>query len=346
MFRDTAATIRKLQALRERGVRIAIDDFGTGYSSLSYLRRFPVDILKIAKDFIGSPDGDPGEWAFAAAIVALGRALDLRVVAEGIEHDGQLERLRELGCEFGQGYLFARPGPIEGLASVLGLTGGRDRRGQRQADGRAPADPPFDASPRRRAPDVHPLRRRHRPGHRASSSAAGRPGWRRSSSAGAGWPSSASRSRWSCSRRPSPSRSAALGVPIYVGSTALVLAALLRNISIAGLWIVAVGAFSNMAAIATNGGYMPADPGALASLGRTPETVYSNSSVVAHPALQPLTDIFAIPARHPVRQRVQRRRRPDRPGRGGGDRGGDETDPIRPAIRTESTSPDRSSAAS
>jgi diguanylate cyclase (GGDEF)-like protein len=125
MFRDTAATIRKLQALRERGVRIAIDDFGTGYSSLSYLRRFPVDILKIAKDFIGPAEGDPGEWAFAAAIVALGRALDLRVVAEGIEHAGQLERLRELGCEFGQGYLFARPGPIEGLASVLGLTGGR-----------------------------------------------------------------------------------------------------------------------------------------------------------------------------------------------------------------------------
>jgi hypothetical protein len=86
-----------------------------------------------------------------------------------------------------------------------------------------------------------------------------------------------------------------LGVPIYVGSTALVLAALLRNLSITGLAVVAVGAFSNMAAIATNGGYMPADPGALAALGRAPETVYSNSSVVAHPALQPLTDIFAIP---------------------------------------------------
>jgi len=74
-----------------------------------------------------------------------------------------------------------------------------------------------------------------------------------------------------------------------------VLAALLRNVAVPGLWVVAVGAFSNMAAIAANGGYMPADPGALASLGRAPETVYSNSSVVAHPALQPLTDIFAIP---------------------------------------------------
>ncbi len=92
----------------------------------------------------------------------------------------------------------------------------------------------------------------------------------------------------------------ALGVPIYVGSTGLVLAALLRNIAVPGLWIVALGAGANMAAIASNGGYMPADPGALAALGRVPETVYSNSSVVAHPALQPLTDIFAIPPGIPL----------------------------------------------
>ena len=125
MFRDTQATIRKLQTLRARGVRIAIDDFGTGYSSLSYLRRFPVDILKIAKDFVASPDGDSNEWAFAAAIIALGRALDLRIVAEGIEEPGQLERLRALGCEFGQGFLFARPGPIDGIAKLIGVDGSR-----------------------------------------------------------------------------------------------------------------------------------------------------------------------------------------------------------------------------
>jgi Family of unknown function (DUF5317) len=94
---------------------------------------------------------------------------------------------------------------------------------------------------------------------------------------------------------PVTERIGSLGVPIYVGSTALVLVALLRNVALPGLWVVAVGAFSNMAAIAANGGYMPADPGALASLGRAPETVYSNSAVVAHPVLQPLTDIFAIP---------------------------------------------------
>ncbi|HEY7527480.1 MAG TPA: GGDEF domain-containing protein [Candidatus Limnocylindria bacterium] len=115
MFRDTQATIDKLSALRRSGVRIAIDDFGTGYSSLTYLRRFPVDILKIARDFIGQPDEDSQEWAFTGAILALGRRLGLTVVAEGVENQGQLDRLREMGCELGQGYLFARPGRMDAL---------------------------------------------------------------------------------------------------------------------------------------------------------------------------------------------------------------------------------------
>jgi diguanylate cyclase (GGDEF)-like protein len=109
MFQDTHTTIARLQELRELGIRIAIDDFGTGYSSLGYLRRFQVDILKIAREFIGAADGGSDDWAFARAIIALGRTLELRVVAEGIEDDGQLARLRDLGCELGQGYLFARP---------------------------------------------------------------------------------------------------------------------------------------------------------------------------------------------------------------------------------------------
>jgi diguanylate cyclase (GGDEF)-like protein len=121
MFRDTEASIAKLQALRERGVRIAIDDFGTGYSSLSYLRRFPVDILKIAKDFIVRSGDSSEEWAFAAAIVALGRTLDLQIIAEGIEEPGQLARLRSLGCEFGQGFLFAQPLPAASVTGLLGL---------------------------------------------------------------------------------------------------------------------------------------------------------------------------------------------------------------------------------
>jgi hypothetical protein len=95
--------------------------------------------------------------------------------------------------------------------------------------------------------------------------------------------------------QPVVERIGSMGVPIYVVSTALVLAALVRNASVPGLWIVTLGAFANMAAITSNGGYMPAAPGALAALGRGQETVYSNSTVLAHPALEPLTDIFAIP---------------------------------------------------
>ena len=112
MFRDSQATIAKLQTLRERGVRIAIDDFGTGYASLTYLRRFPVDMIKIAKEFIARADADPQEWAFTGAILALGQRLGLEVVAEGVEDRGQVERLVALGCRLGQGYHFARPGPL------------------------------------------------------------------------------------------------------------------------------------------------------------------------------------------------------------------------------------------
>ena len=119
MFHDTTTTIARLTALRDLGVRVAIDDFGTGYSSLGYLRRFPVDILKIAREFIAPADAGPDGWAFAHAIVALGRTLGLRIVAEGIEELAQLEQLRDLGCELGQGFLFARPMPGEDIAELF-----------------------------------------------------------------------------------------------------------------------------------------------------------------------------------------------------------------------------------
>jgi EAL domain-containing protein (putative c-di-GMP-specific phosphodiesterase class I) len=109
MFQDSAATTAKLEVLRARGVRIAVDDFGTGYSSLGYLRKFPVDILKIARDFVVPGDRDGSEWAFAHAIVALGRTLGLDILAEGIEDAGQVTRLLAMGCELGQGYHFAHP---------------------------------------------------------------------------------------------------------------------------------------------------------------------------------------------------------------------------------------------
>ena len=123
MFRDSEATIAKLQTLRERGVRIAIDDFGTGYASLTYLRRFPVDIIKIAQEFVARSDAPANEWAFTGAILALGQRLGLDVVAEGVEERGQVDRLMALGCRLGQGFLFARPGPLSRVATARAAEG-------------------------------------------------------------------------------------------------------------------------------------------------------------------------------------------------------------------------------
>jgi len=97
-------------------VRIAMDDFGTGYSSLSYLSRLPVDILKMDRSFLGAGNTDSG---LAAAIIAIGERLGLEVVAEGIEEPEQIGTLRELGCELGQGFLFARPMPQPALVEYL-----------------------------------------------------------------------------------------------------------------------------------------------------------------------------------------------------------------------------------
>ena len=137
MFHETSTTLTRLAAIRELGVRIAIDDFGTGYSSLGYLRRFRVDVLKIAREFVGPADRSE-EWAFAAAIVALGRTLGLTIVAEGIETPGQLERLRALGCELGQGYLFARPAGSDATLRFLEEGGSRRRIGSVALSGDAP----------------------------------------------------------------------------------------------------------------------------------------------------------------------------------------------------------------
>jgi len=116
LMRRTEATIAGLDALRELGVHLAIDDFGTGYSSLSYLERFPIDILKIDRTFVSSVGDDVSP--IARAIVDLGRTLGLEVIAEGIEHIEQARWLADLGCRYGQGYLYARP---MGAAAVEAL---------------------------------------------------------------------------------------------------------------------------------------------------------------------------------------------------------------------------------
>jgi EAL domain-containing protein (putative c-di-GMP-specific phosphodiesterase class I) len=105
-------------------VRLALDDFGTGYSSLSYLQRLPLDGLKIDRTFVGrlGQDGDAG--AIVQAIITLAHALDLRVTGEGIETAEQLEELRRLGCDHGQGYYFAKPLTPDAVAALLTAASG------------------------------------------------------------------------------------------------------------------------------------------------------------------------------------------------------------------------------
>jgi diguanylate cyclase (GGDEF)-like protein len=109
LLHDADAAIEVLGKLRARGIQIALDDFGTGYSSLSYLHRFPIDILKIAQGFVDVDDARDERWILAQAIISLGKALGLRVIAEGVERRAQVQRLKSAGCEFGQGFFFARP---------------------------------------------------------------------------------------------------------------------------------------------------------------------------------------------------------------------------------------------
>ena len=118
-MQDPDATATTLRALKTLGVRLAIDDFGTGYSSLSYLKRFPLDTLKIDRSFVDGLGDDSQETAIVQSVIALARALNLSTTGEGIETPGQQEHLRALGCDAGQGYLFARPAPAREIEALL-----------------------------------------------------------------------------------------------------------------------------------------------------------------------------------------------------------------------------------
>ena len=106
---EDPAPVAVLEGLHERGMRVAVDDFGTGYSSLAYLSRLPVDTMKIPKQFIDEVTGEREHHSLARAVIELGAALDLTVVAEGIEHPDQIEALRTFGCGLGQGYYYGLP---------------------------------------------------------------------------------------------------------------------------------------------------------------------------------------------------------------------------------------------
>ncbi|MGH2676498.1 MAG: EAL domain-containing protein, partial [Actinomycetota bacterium] len=104
--------------LRAVGVRMSIDDFGTGFSSLLHLNRFPIDFLKVDRSFVEGLDRDPGAANIVTAVISMAHALGMPTIAEGVETAEQLYTLRRLGCDYAQGYLFARP---QVLADVLEL---------------------------------------------------------------------------------------------------------------------------------------------------------------------------------------------------------------------------------
>ena len=118
---DLDAAVARLHELKALGAHLALDDFGTGYSSLAYLRSFPIDVVKIDRAFIGDvADPSSDDHALVRAIISLGQALDIRVVAEGIEEEDQRRELRRLGCDRGQDYLFSRPLPCTELILAAG----------------------------------------------------------------------------------------------------------------------------------------------------------------------------------------------------------------------------------
>lgn len=155
MMHDVEVTIDRLKAVRALGMRVALDDFGTGWSSMAWLREFPVDALKVPKEFLGGPGASDNEWEFARAIVALAHSLKLDVIAEGIEYADQVRRLRSIGVKTGQGFFFSPAVPAHDVPALLlsaaagDVTAVTPRRQSRVARPR-PRPLPFTASP------VHP----------------------------------------------------------------------------------------------------------------------------------------------------------------------------------------------
>jgi EAL domain-containing protein (putative c-di-GMP-specific phosphodiesterase class I) len=119
---DAERTIRVVKGLKNLGVRLSIDDFGTGYSSLSYLRRFPMDTLKIDRSFVQNLPSNPENLEIVRTIMSLARSLGMDVVAEGAETADEIEQLKTLECDFGQGYFFSKPVDSEQANRLLRKT--------------------------------------------------------------------------------------------------------------------------------------------------------------------------------------------------------------------------------
>ena len=115
--------VERLAELHRLGVRLSLDDFGTGYASLAYLRQLPLDIIKIDPSFVAGLGDDDTLTLLTRTVVQVGRDLGLRVIAEGIEQPRQLSALREMGCDYGQGFLVARPMAAPGVEALIRTSG-------------------------------------------------------------------------------------------------------------------------------------------------------------------------------------------------------------------------------
>jgi EAL domain-containing protein (putative c-di-GMP-specific phosphodiesterase class I) len=119
LMEDSRSIADMLRELKDIGVLLALDDFGTGYSSLSYLKRFPIDTLKIDQSFVRDLSTDADDAGIVTAVIGMGKSLHMRVVAEGVETQEQLEFLQQHNCPVGQGFYFSRPVPALEFGKLL-----------------------------------------------------------------------------------------------------------------------------------------------------------------------------------------------------------------------------------
>ncbi|SCN47669.1 diguanylate cyclase/phosphodiesterase (GGDEF & EAL domains) with PAS/PAC sensor(s) [methanotrophic endosymbiont of Bathymodiolus azoricus (Menez Gwen)] len=119
LAKNTEQCISLMSRLQKMDIKFSVDDFGTGYSSMSYLKKFPINTLKIDRAFVSECDVNKEDAAICRAIVALGKSLGLKIIAEGVETQSQLDFLKQTECDVYQGFLFSRPLPVDEIDALL-----------------------------------------------------------------------------------------------------------------------------------------------------------------------------------------------------------------------------------
>ena len=119
MIDSLEKALQRIDEIKDMGMKVAIDDFGTGYSSLSYLNNFPSDLLKIDKSFIDLMNTSESSKQYVATIVSIGHILNLHVISEGVEDEAQIETLREIGCDYIQGFVWGKPMPADEALEIV-----------------------------------------------------------------------------------------------------------------------------------------------------------------------------------------------------------------------------------